>query len=289
MKHFSIRELERYTGIKAHTIRTWEKRYGLLKPVRNDANIRSYSLTDTSLLLDISLLLSYGYKISRLASLSHQEISKKIHGLKYSDARLIHQINALVKAMFSNNADEFESVLDAAQHSFGIDVTVQKMIVPFLEKTSVLSYKDNSVAVHLAVTAVRKKIILAIEKLPAPVSFITTAVLFLPKGEHYDLLLLYTAYLLKSKSWKVIYLGTNISLENLHELTSEKKPECLITHMVSEKGFPLHSYLELMHQHLPSSRLYVLHTGQTIPNNLHDHTVRFLKHSSAEKIFETNF
>ena len=41
---FSIKDLENLSGIKAHTIRIWEKRYNLLEPERSDTNIRSYSL-----------------------------------------------------------------------------------------------------------------------------------------------------------------------------------------------------------------------------------------------------
>ena len=48
---FSIKDLENLTGIKAHTIRIWEKRYNLLNPKRTETNIRYYDLASFQKLL----------------------------------------------------------------------------------------------------------------------------------------------------------------------------------------------------------------------------------------------
>ena len=39
MQTYSIADLEKLSGIKSHTIRIWEKRYELVKPLRTDTNI----------------------------------------------------------------------------------------------------------------------------------------------------------------------------------------------------------------------------------------------------------
>ena len=71
---FSIKDLENLTGIKAHTIRIWEKRYNLLSPNRSDTNIRNYSLTSFQKLLNISYLNNNGLKISKIAELDEEQI-----------------------------------------------------------------------------------------------------------------------------------------------------------------------------------------------------------------------
>jgi DNA-binding transcriptional MerR regulator len=43
MAGYKIKDLEQLTGIKAHTIRMWEKRYGILNPDRSDTQIRNYN------------------------------------------------------------------------------------------------------------------------------------------------------------------------------------------------------------------------------------------------------
>ena len=65
---FSIKDLENLSGIKAHTIRIWEKRYNILEPMRTDTNIRLYDLASLQKLLNITLLHDYGYKISKIAT-----------------------------------------------------------------------------------------------------------------------------------------------------------------------------------------------------------------------------
>ena len=64
---YSIKDLERLTGIKAHTLRVWEQRYEILRPERTDTNIRFYNNDDLRRILNISLLNNNGYKISAIA------------------------------------------------------------------------------------------------------------------------------------------------------------------------------------------------------------------------------
>jgi len=39
MAYYSIKDLEKLSGIKAHTLRIWEKRYNLVEPKRTKTNI----------------------------------------------------------------------------------------------------------------------------------------------------------------------------------------------------------------------------------------------------------
>ena len=59
---FNIQDLEILSGIKAHTIRIWEKRYGLLNPTRLNRNIRVYGILDLQKILNVSLLQKQNYK-----------------------------------------------------------------------------------------------------------------------------------------------------------------------------------------------------------------------------------
>lgn len=152
MRQFLIRELEQLTGIKPHTIRTWEKRYGVFTPDRNHANVRRYCLKDVCFILDIALLMQYGHKISKLVSLKDHEIQVKIQGLKPHEAKVQNAVYKLIKCMFLNNIDEFEAGLNTAVAQWGIDTVIHKVIIPFLERVQVLSYKDSSAEAHFVVT-----------------------------------------------------------------------------------------------------------------------------------------
>ena len=76
---FSIRDMENLSGIKAHTIRIWEKRYNLFKPERTSTNIRTYSLASLQKLLNITLLYNNGFKISKIAKIPEEQIPEKVH------------------------------------------------------------------------------------------------------------------------------------------------------------------------------------------------------------------
>ena len=66
---FSIKNLEHLSGIKAHTIRIWEKRYDLFLPERTETNIRLYNLDSLQKLLNVSMLYKNGFKISKIAKM----------------------------------------------------------------------------------------------------------------------------------------------------------------------------------------------------------------------------
>ena len=55
---YSIQDLQELSGVKAHTIRIWEKRYNLLEPERTATNIRFYSDNDLRKLLNVSTLMN---------------------------------------------------------------------------------------------------------------------------------------------------------------------------------------------------------------------------------------
>ena len=76
---FSIKNLEHLSGIKAHTIRIWEKRYNLFEPERTETNIRLYNLDSLQKLLNVSMLYKNGFKISKIARMEVNEIKDKVH------------------------------------------------------------------------------------------------------------------------------------------------------------------------------------------------------------------
>ena len=287
MKTFSIYELEKLSGIKMHTIRIWELRYAFLKPSRSKGNTRLYSLADMQLFLNIAFLKDKGYKISKICSLSATEIFKEVCSHNDDESKQAKAINQLYYFMFAMEIESFEEVLDFAIYSWGIDVTIEKLIIPFLEKADVLSYQDNSSEVHFIVTALRKKLILGIEKAAPVLPIQQSALLFLPKGEHYDLVLLYLTYVLKTKGIKVLYLGTNISNENIHQVVHAKNPHFLVTYLSQKYSSKVEDLLQFLHKELPHVTLFVTKSEK---NSLYvkSNNYREMNFKEAVSFFGTN-
>ncbi len=254
-KNFSISELEQFSGIKAHTIRVWEQRYNLFKPERTRSNIRFYTVCHIKRLLDIALLLKNGHRISKIVALEPLALEEKMNDLNEEAQNQDKTLNTLILCMLLSDIEKFQDELDECVHIFGIHETIGKVILPFLEKVELLSYKDKNYETHFAVTSIRGKIILGIEKEKNKSGNQPSALLFLPQGEHYDLMLLYMAYMLKRQGLRVLYLGTDISVENLKRIKEEKMPDFLYTYIPQKSKLKVCDYSIYLSKQLPGITL----------------------------------
>jgi MerR family transcriptional regulator, light-induced transcriptional regulator len=235
MSSYTIKDLEKISGIKAHTIRIWEQRYNFLQPQRTETNIRSYSAEELKVILNVSLLNKYGFKISHIDKMSSEQMEEKIMALNQLDAQKERVVNALIKEMVGLNMVAFERQLDLYIGQKGIEKTINEIIFPYLERVGILWVTNhiNPAQEHLATNIVRQKIILGIEKLTPLLNYTKRVVLFMPEGEYHELGLLYVHFLLKQKGIYVDYLGANVPMVDLKYLTEVRKIDYLYCHITS--------------------------------------------------------
>lgn len=267
MNAFTIKDLENLSGIKAHTIRIWEQRYNFLKPQRTDTNIRYYSNEELKTVLNIALLNKYGYKISHIDKMKPEELREKIFSLSNLQAQQERMINELIQFMIELDMDKFEGVLDNYISARGIDKTITQVIFPLLEKIGILWLTNhiNPAQEHLVTNIIRQKLIVGIESAFTHFSIDKTVLLFLPEGEHHELGLLYTYYLLKNKGVKVIYIGANVPIKDIEYVAKIKKPDYLYTHLTSVAGnFNFEKFINLVQPRLQSFSLII--SGQLTQN-----------------------
>jgi DNA-binding transcriptional MerR regulator len=286
MSSYTIKDLEKISGIKAHTIRIWEQRYNFLQPQRTETNIRSYSADELKVILNVSLLNKYGFKISHIDKMSAEQMEEKIMALNQLDAQKERVVNALIKEMVSLNMVTFERQLDLYIGQKGIEKTINEIIFPYLERVGILWVTNhiNPAQEHLATNIIRQKIILGIERLTPLLNYSKRIVLFLPEGEYHELGLLYVHFLLKQKGVYVDYLGANVPMVDLKYLTEVKKIDYLYCHITSPaRNFKLDKFftnLATIKSDIPiilSGQLIQEFKGK-IANNIH------LKRSLAETI-----
>lgn len=234
MNRFTIRDLENLTGIKAHTLRIWEKRYSLLKPKRSGTNIRYYTNEDLKAILNISLLNKYGYRISRIAKMGQAEINKEILSL-VPGARQDKVINTMIRQMIDLDMDAFETGVDGFIIKSGIEKAIKEIIFPFLERIGVLWQTGNisPAQEHLVSNIIRQKLIVGINNVRTSLKTGKSFLLFLPEGEYHELGLLFVYYILKSRGAKVIYIGANIPLKEAQVISDSLKPDYLYIHLTS--------------------------------------------------------
>lgn len=235
MNGFTIKDLENLSGIKAHTIRIWEQRYNFLKPQRTETNIRYYSSEELKSLLNIALLNKYGYKISHIDKMRPEEIRERIVTIGNAQAQQERVVNELLQHMVDIEIEAFEELLDSYISARGIDKTITQIIFPFLEKIGILWMTNhiNPAQEHLVTNVIRQKLIVGVDGAFSHISVKKNLLLFLPEGEHHEIGLLYTYYMLKSHGVNVIYLGANVPLRDVEYVANLKKPDYVYTHLTS--------------------------------------------------------
>ena len=260
MDAFTIKDLENLSGIKAHTIRIWEQRYQFLNPSRTDTNIRFYSNEELITLLNIALLNKYGYKISHIDKMKPIEMKERILSLTQSEAQLERIVNELIECMVDLRIEDFESVLDFQITSKGIEKTITQIIFPFLERIGILwvTSRVNPAQEHLVTNIIRQKLIVGIEKTSPALQANSTALLFLPEGEHHELGILFMYYLLKARGVKVLYLGANVPIKDVLYVADLKTPTFVYTHLTSvANNFNFEKFLTRVGANLPKYSVLV--------------------------------
>lgn len=221
---FSIKDLENLSGIKAHSIRIWEKRYGLLEPNRTESNIRYYDLSNLKKLLNVVLLYEQGIKISHIAAYTNLELEEKVRAGIYQLEGQSHFINSLKVAMLNYDRNLFENTYNSLVAESSFKEVFVNILIPFLQKIG-LEWQSNSITPaheHFFTNLVKQKLLINIERVQQvlPKSPEEVYVLYLPLNEIHEFGLLYIHYELLLKGHHSIYLGQSVPIENLQSLQS---------------------------------------------------------------------
>ncbi len=288
MTLYSISDLEKLSGIKAHTIRIWEQRYAILQPSRTATNIRYYADEDLKILLNIAYLKKNGYKISKIAKMSDEDLAQALAEIPNEEASPNVQLDALTISMMEMDEYKFNKILDSNIDQLGFEKTMINVIYPFLEKLSMLWLTGSVQHVQESFISnlIRQKLIAAIDNLE--VSNDVSAkkfVLYLPEKESQELSLQLLHYLLKKRNFKVAYLGGDITLSDVSDAVNILKPDYIFT-MITETyaGDSASSYVNQMREQFPDVHLLLSGyqvVAQNILNSQHVTVLRSLPETMA--------
>ena len=292
MRQYSIRDLERLTGIKAHTIRMWEKRYGLIEPERTDTNIRTYCDVELKKLLNISILNRNGFKISRIATLTPEEIINNITKLNNNTSDTESYLENLALAMIDYDEQKFEKILSRAILQMGFEDTIIHIIGPFFIRIGIMwqTGSINPAQEHFISNLIRQKLFVAIDSLmPEDSANKKTFLLFLPEGEQHELNLIFSNYMLRKRGHKVIYLGPNVPFNDLNEVDKIKPSDYILTSFVTSiSNTRLKEYLQKLSSSFPHKTIYVSGEQFSYYNDKLPENVKYLA-SPQNLVAELNY
>ena len=219
---FSIKDLENLSGIKAHTIRIWEKRYNVLQPMRSDTNIRNYDLQSLQKLLNVVLLNDYGYKISRIAEHSSEKIELLVREIISEKSTKNHAINAFKMAMINFDQALFFNTYNSLLSEKSFRDVFYEVVIPLMQEIGLLWQAGTITPAqeHFITFLIKQKLLLNTEKLQIlePTKNDKVFVLYLPENEIHELGLMYLNYEILLNGYKTIYLGESVPVESLKDM-----------------------------------------------------------------------
>jgi len=236
---FSIKNLENLSGIKAHTLRIWEKRYNLLEPERTDTNIRRYSLDSLKRLLNVTLLYNHGFKISKIASLNEEEIPELVRSIALKSNSEQVAINAFKLSMINFNYDLFDTNYNEILQHHDFQYVFLNVFMPLMRELGIL-WQTGAISPsheHFITNLIKQKIHLQTEllqrKKPKRGEH-PLFVIFLPENEIHELGVLYLNYLILNSGYRTIFLGQSLQTTSLETLYSYNTKFYFVTYLTVE-------------------------------------------------------
>ena len=235
---FSIKDLENISGIKAHTIRIWEKRYNVLEPMRSDTNIRYYNLVNLQKLLNITLLHDHGYKISRIAKFTEQQIPEAVREIISEKSVKSHAISSFKMAMLNFDQSLFFKTYDTLLSEKSFREVFHEVFIPLMNEIGLLWQSETITPAHEHFISylIKQKLLINTEKLQVlqPTNDEKVFVLYLPSNEIHELGLMYLNYEILHHGYRSIYLGESIPLDNLKDLKKYFNKVTFISYLTVE-------------------------------------------------------
>lgn len=244
---YSVAQVEALTGIKAHTLRIWERRYDFLKPLRTPTNIRYYTDAQLKKLINFGILVRNGYRVSKLEKMNDDQIFEAVTTiLADPDSEDRDEIKGLTLAMLEMNEEEFDNIFERQVIRKGFLRTITEMIYPFLQYVGVLWNTNKAMIAqeHFVSNLIRQKIITAIERLSIPSKSSPAVVFFLLEGEDHEIGLLLANFIAKERGWRTYYLGHGVPLVNIQKVVDLVEPQMLMSMFVVPKPQKMDSFID---------------------------------------------
>ncbi len=235
---FSIKDLENLSGIKAHTIRIWEKRYNVLEPMRSDTNIRSYDIRNLQKLLNIVLLHNYGYKISKIATLDQNEMNKLAKDIISEKSAKNHAISTFKMAMMNFDQSLFFQTYNQLLNEKTFREVFYTVFIPLMQELGFLWQTETITPAHehFITYLIKQKLLINTEKVQIlePTKTDKVFVLFLPLNEIHELGLMYLNYEILLNGYQTIFLGESIPVSSLMDLKNSFEKITFLSYLTVE-------------------------------------------------------
>lgn len=259
---YSIKDLENFCGIKAHTIRMWEKRYGILTPERSDSNIRHYTEEELKKLITISILNRNGMKISKIAQLTDSELLREVlkSGSGDDGGDGSFKPGELIMSALRFSEEEFREKLIQFVREKGLTDAYLQVFHPLMQKaralwlTDCISKPQEQFIRHVIRTILISEDIIH----EVRVNGQSAAIINLGSTESENNLV-FLKYLLRKKGFNVVYTEGTLSADDIRGIHSVRPFEVLALNLpASEPDDEVRGFCSNMAKELDLKKVLVL-------------------------------
>lgn len=241
MNTHRIHRVAKLTGLSKDVVRVWEKRYGLVKPLRSANRYREYSDEDVALLRFLKEELDRGQTIGTLALEGRDSLLQRmrLHSppspqeLKPHDSLL----DELVSFLDPLEKTRFEQKLNGAVAVIPFDEAVQRILLPLQRRFGELWHEGRvNVAVeHYVTKLIQQKLFSVMNQLPMN-EFGPRVLIACPEGESHEIGAQAVAYIAATRGCNVYYLGPNLPLSDLQTFCERVKPDLVLLSLTEVKS-----------------------------------------------------
>lgn len=227
MYKYPIKVVSQMTGLSVFVIRAWEKRYDAVVPSRTETNRRLYSDEDIEKLKLLNEAIKKGHNIGSVAGLTINELQSVLgsnlknqtsnQNVLYdlpADSKLI--IDECIDTIKSYDGTGLEKILLKASSKMSQPHLIENLIIPLVYKIGDM-WQDGQLRVgneHLSTAVIRSFLSGLIERhIPAknaPIFISAT-----PTNQEHELGAMIAGVVAASAGWKVVYLGSNLPVEEI--------------------------------------------------------------------------
>ncbi|WP_126969794.1 MerR family transcriptional regulator [Gynurincola endophyticus] len=288
MVEYSIKDLELLSGIKAHTLRIWEMRYGFISPERSTHNFRKYNQDHLKIVLVIAYLQKNGYKLSKLKSLSIEDLEKKARSFSTDIQKNDKRVLDMIIAYLDLNVPLFELFVQEYIQRSGIEKAINHLVIPFIERSKILYSFEGHRLFDIVIKNVVKNFFLSAITAHRVINRLRKiVVIFTPEENNDEVGLNYAYYSLYTKGLTVYSVGVVANFNVLKQLKEEKNIAAFVTMLSYQKKFSLEKFMYFFHQNIPDVPLIVLGTStETYQGRVPKNIIIKKSISDAVKIFQ---
>jgi MerR family transcriptional regulator, light-induced transcriptional regulator len=227
-----IGELSRRVGVSPDVLRAWERRYGLLDPLRSDSGQRLYTPADESRVRRMRELMAEGFS----AQVAARSVGAPAPAPPPADtAALAAVIAALDEALMALDATAAHTAFDRLLAGYGLDTVLGDAILPLLARIGDRWERgDTTVAQEHFASALLAGRLQALtrgwDRGNGP-----RAIAACPPGERHDLGLLCFALALRDRGWRIAYLGQDTPVQALADTAARLAPDLVVMSAVSRQ------------------------------------------------------